>query len=71
MTSDQIKRAIGTLPSRQSAEQAPKELKETGFPMNKISVITENEIHRAETVLRHRDIQERRIYDASDNDAGH
>lgn len=42
MASDQIKHAIGTFPSRQSAEQALMELTETGFPMNKLSVITKN-----------------------------
>jgi hypothetical protein len=40
MTSNQRKYAIGTFRSRQRAIQALDELKNTGFPMNKISVLT-------------------------------
>lgn len=42
MASDQLKHAIGTFPNRQSAEQALMELRDTGFPINKISVIVKN-----------------------------
>ena len=42
MANNQLKHAIGTFPNRLSAEQALMELRETGFPMNKISVITKN-----------------------------
>lgn len=42
MASSQLKHAIGTFPNRLSAEQALMELRDTGFPMNKISVITKN-----------------------------
>ena len=38
----QLKHAIGTFPNRQSAEQALMELRDTGFPMDKISVIAKN-----------------------------
>lgn len=40
MTSQNIKHAIGIFPNRQNAEQALVELKNGGFPMHKISVIT-------------------------------
>jgi hypothetical protein len=40
MTCNQRKYAIGTFRSRQRAIQAFDELKNTGFPMNKISVLT-------------------------------
>lgn len=42
MTSTQDKHAIGVFSSRNTAEQALKELKDTGFPMNKISVFTKD-----------------------------
>jgi len=42
MANGQIKHAIGTFPNRQSAEQALMELRNTGFPMNRISVIAKN-----------------------------
>ncbi len=42
MANNQLKHAIGTFPNRQSAEQALVELRETGFPMNKISVLIKN-----------------------------
>ena len=47
MTTDtaQIKRALGIFSSRQKTLQALDELKNTGFPMEKISVITKNTAH--------------------------
>jgi hypothetical protein len=42
MANGQLKHAIGTFSNRQSAEQALKELRDTGFPINKISVIAKN-----------------------------
>lgn len=42
MASDQLKHAIGTFPSRQSAEQALNQLRDTGFVMNKIAVIAKD-----------------------------
>ena len=45
MASSQLKHAIGTFPNRLSAEQALMELRDTGFPMNKISVIAKNSDH--------------------------
>lgn len=42
MASTQDKHAIGVFSSRNTAEQALKELKDTGFPMNKISVFTKD-----------------------------
>ena len=42
MANGQLKHAIGTFPNRQSAEQALMELRDTGFPMDKISVIAKN-----------------------------
>lgn len=42
MASNQLKHAIGTFPNRLSAEQALMELRDTGFPMNKISAIAKN-----------------------------
>jgi len=41
MTSNQRKYGIGTFRNRQRAIQALNELKNTGFPMNKISVLTQ------------------------------
>lgn len=45
MTSNQRKYGIGTFLSRQRAIQAFDELKNTGFPMNKISVLTKHPNH--------------------------
>lgn len=42
MTSQTLKHAIGIFYNRQDAEQALGELKDTGFPMHKISVITKS-----------------------------
>lgn len=42
MVFDRQKHAIGVLSSREAVEQALKELKDTGFPMNKISVLTKD-----------------------------
>jgi hypothetical protein len=42
MASNQLKHAIGTFPNRLSTEQALMELRDTGFPMNKISAIAKN-----------------------------
>lgn len=42
MASTQDKRAIGVFSSSDRAEQALKELRDTGFPMNKISVLTKD-----------------------------
>lgn len=42
MASTQDKHAIGVFSSRDTAEQALKELKDTGFPLNKISVFTKD-----------------------------
>lgn len=45
MASNQLKHAIGTLPSRQSAEQALNQLRDAGFSMNQISVIAKGTNH--------------------------
>lgn len=42
MASTQDKHAIGVFSNRNAAEQALKELKDTGFPMNKLSVLTKD-----------------------------
>ena len=42
MTLTQDKHAIGVFSSRNTAEQALKELKDTGFPMNKLSVLAKD-----------------------------
>lgn len=42
MFSHKIKHAIGTISSRESAEQGLKALQDTGFSMNKISIIAKN-----------------------------
>lgn len=42
MASTQDKHAIGVFSSRNTAEQALQELRDTGFPMNKISVLTKD-----------------------------
>lgn len=42
MADTQDKHAIGVFSSRNIAEQALKELRDTGFPMNKISVLTKD-----------------------------
>lgn len=42
MADTQDKHAIGVFSSRTIAEQALKELRDTGFPMNKISVLTKD-----------------------------
>ena len=42
MADNQDKHAIGVFSSSNIAEQALKELRDTGFPMNKISVLTKN-----------------------------
>lgn len=42
MAFTQDKHAIGVFSNRNAAEQALKELKDTGFPMNKLSVLTKD-----------------------------
>ncbi|MBE9014587.1 hypothetical protein C7Y66_11850 [Chroococcidiopsis sp. CCALA 051] len=42
MADTQNKHAIGVFSNRTTAEQALKELKDTGFPMNKLSVLTKD-----------------------------
>ena len=42
MAFDQLKHAIGVFSSRKTVEQALEELKDTGFAMNKISVLTKD-----------------------------
>lgn len=42
MTSQNLKHAIGIFSNRQDVEQALKELKDTGFPMNKLSVLAKD-----------------------------
>jgi hypothetical protein len=42
MASNQLQHGIGTFPSRQRAIQAFNELRKTGFPMQKISVLAKN-----------------------------
>lgn len=45
MALTQTKRAIGTFPTRQGAEQALHELERSGFPMDKVSVIAKDANH--------------------------
>lgn len=42
MTTDNLKRAVGTFPTRQNAEAALMELRDVGFNMDKISAIAQN-----------------------------
>jgi hypothetical protein len=43
MISSQLKQAMGVFPNRQEAEQALRQLKNTGFSLEKVSVIAENQ----------------------------
>ncbi len=42
MANSQLKHGIGTIPNRQTVENALQELKNNGFPMNKISAIAQS-----------------------------
>jgi uncharacterized membrane protein len=42
MVYQQYKRAIGTFPNRQAAEEALRELKSSGFPMDRVSVLAKD-----------------------------
>ncbi|WP_052330895.1 hypothetical protein [Planktothrix agardhii] len=39
------RRAVGVFPNRSTAEEALHALKDSGFPMNQISVMTKDAIH--------------------------
>ncbi|WP_088889925.1 hypothetical protein [Leptolyngbya ohadii] len=49
MTSDQSKYAIGIFPSREITEQAIEELKASGFPMNRVSVLLKDSENAEQT----------------------
>lgn len=51
MISSQLKQAMGVFPNRQAAEKALRQLKNTGFSMEKVSVIPENQAIYNERVL--------------------
>lgn len=42
MTTNNLKRAVGTFPTRQDAEEALTQLRNAGFNMNKVSAIAQN-----------------------------
>lgn len=68
MTSQTLKRAIGIFSNRQDAEQALGELKDVGFPMHKISVITKNP--DTDDGLDHQGVQQPSITKAEATKAG-
>ncbi len=51
MNFSQLKQAMGVFPNRQEAEQALRQLKDTGFSLEKVSVIAENQAIYNERVL--------------------
>lgn len=51
MIFSQLKQAMGVFPNRQEAEQALRQLKDTGFSLEKVSVIAENQAIYNERVL--------------------
>jgi hypothetical protein len=51
MNFSQLKQAMGIFPNRQAAEQALKQLKDTGFSLDKVSVIAENQAIYNQRVL--------------------
>ncbi|PMB22524.1 hypothetical protein CEN47_19845 [Fischerella thermalis CCMEE 5319] len=89
------RRAIGVFAHRRDAEAALMELRDSGFPMNQVSLIakdsgdrlysdrfnrgdylvmidgTDEQIHRAEAILKRRGIADFDIFDATDIDRTH
>lgn len=49
LTSNTHQRAIGTFPNRSAAEQALHELKDSGFPMDRVSVVAQDS-NRSDTI---------------------
>ncbi|MEH2069701.1 MAG: general stress protein [Nostoc sp.] len=62
MATQQYKRAIGTFSSRQAAEEALNELKNSGFSMDRVSIL-------AKDTERNEQIAGTQVRDASDNEA--
>ena len=62
MATQQYKRAIGTFPSRQAAEEALNELKKSGFSMDRVSVL-------AKDTDRNEQIAGTQVRDPGDNEA--
>lgn len=47
-TTDRQRRAVGVFPNRQAAEQALHELRDSGFPMDRVSAIAKDAEHRGD-----------------------
>lgn len=62
MTTQQYKRAVGTFPSRQAAEEALNELRNSGFSMDRVSVL-------AKDTEQNEQIAGTQVRDTSDNEA--
>ena len=67
MVLSRIRRAVGTFRTRQDAERALEELRGSGFPMDRVSVIAQDKNHPDR--IAGRDVEERRVGNKADEGA--
>lgn len=67
MVLSRIRRAVGTFRNRQDAEHALEELRGSGFPMDRVSVIAQDKNHPER--IAGRDVEERRVGNKADEGA--